>query len=375
MESHGIQIPVASQHDIEDISRTFFEWINRLGFDNSIVATRLVSTRSDASCGISSEGFKKGLGVVLCDTLTADPATTPDPFLNQAENHAIQIFIRDDLANRLAPDGDTQQLADVLRLDTRHFRGDVEKEILSAMLLCPIPIPFPSFMELESMVRMRMTIVESARKTRLAFSTHEAERPEEYWFYDDDRGFIIRPGKSLITALEKATQPDEMGTLYSFSCRRAGEYLIQLATAKEAATTNPNLYCRLCKQAESRAVKGTEFESLMQGTLGSPENPLPPKFFIPGDRTWFRNPDEYSANVVGFEGSWTFYLGSGEFADFWRKDKVYSLVTKCLTIFHWRHGVFKDDSGELQIDERKVESLVEQTLATPGEADRILADM
>jgi hypothetical protein len=37
---------------------------------------------------------------------------------------------------------------------------------------------------------------------------------------------------------------------------------------------------------------------------GTVESPLPARWFVPGDRVWFRNPDERSADAEGFEGSW-----------------------------------------------------------------------
>ena len=292
-----------------------------------------------------------------------------------ASSPVVEFQLRETFADELAPGGDTTQLCKKLNLDTQGNSSDLEREIVLAMLLCPLPFQFPSLDELTSAVRIRKNIVEAARKTALAFATHEAERPADYWTYDEDRGFILVPGQPLITALQKATQPEASGELYSFSCRRAGEYVVLLSLAQEARTCNPDLFRKLHEQAEARAIKGGEFERLFQRTIGSPSTPLPLKFFVPGDRTWFRNPEETSSGVTGYEGSWTFYLGNGLFADFWRKDQIYTLTTKCLTMFHWRNATFRDDEGDLQINEQVVEELVEQTLRNPAEIDRILQEM
>ena len=283
--------------------------------------------------------------------------------------------LRDVSSKKWAPIGDTAQLCKKLNLDTRGNPVDLEREIVISMLLCPVPFQFPSFDELMSSIRIRKNIVQAARKTSLAFATHEAERPPEYWTYDEDRGFILRPGQSLITALERATQPENSGTRYTFSCRRAAEYICLLGMATEARSCNLELFQSMHQQAETRAIKGSEFERTFLRQIGSPNNPLPVRFFVPGDRTWFRNPDRESSDVTGYEGSWTFYLGSGLFADFWRPNRIYDLTTKCLTIYHWRNSTYRDPNGDLQMDEQRVESLVESTLADPAATDQVMREM
>ncbi len=303
-----------------------------------------------------------------------------DPFVKTIDDRSdLKNFLgfqwKEIATDQLTPEGDTSQLCQKLQLDTFNRSGDLEREILVAMLLCPVPFQFPSYDELITAVHIRRNIVEAARKTSLSFATYEAERPAEYWHYDEDRGFVLHPGKSLIAALKQATQPELSGQRYTFSCRRAAEYIMLLAMASEAMTCNPDLFHDLQRQAETRAIKGREFESVFLRPIGSLHNPLPVKFFIPGDRTWFRNPDRISSEVTGYEGSWTFYLGNGQFADFWRPGQFYSLTTKCLSIFHWRNSTYRDAEGELQIDEQRVESLVEKSLQNPAETNQILREM
>jgi hypothetical protein len=102
---------------------------------------------------------------------------------------------------------------------------------------------------------------------------------------------------------------------------------------------------------------------------------LPPKYHVPGDRLWFRNPDERSSDVTGYEGSWVMYLGNGLFSNFWKCGKPYTLPGKCIEIYHWRSGVYRDANGELQMDEAVVEEHVNATLRDPSEVERILARM
>lgn len=278
-------------------------------------------------------------------------------------------------AQAWAPGFDTLQLTTTLQLDTQNRPEDLTREIVLAMLMGPVAFEFPSLDELESAVRIRRNIVQAARKTTLAFHTTEAERPECCWVYDEDHGFVIRPGISIITAMARATQPDVSGALYSFSCYRASEYVIVLGIAQELAQCNPTLLHQLQRLWATRPIKSGEFHDVFLREQGTMDCPLPPCYFVPGDRTWFRNPDEASADASGFEGSWVMYLGGGLFNNFWKRDQPYTLQAKCLELYHWRHGLYHDDEGEERIDEGKVAELVEATLKDPKELTRILAIM
>jgi len=283
--------------------------------------------------------------------------------------------LRTELAAHWAPGGDTLGLCAKLGLDTAASRTDLEREILLAMLLAPRPLIFPSHAELAAAVRIRCNIVEAARRTTLDFHTTEAERPADCWHYAEGRGFVLLPGKSLIEALTKATQPDESGTLYSFSCYRATEYVILLGIAQELERSNPALLQRLESLWRSRAIMSGEFHEVFLEEYGSMEEPLPPKYFVPGDRTWFRNPDDHSSDVTGYEGSWVMYLGNGLFTNFWKRNQPYTMTGKCLEIFHWRHATWRDAAGELQLDERVVERRIAESQQDPAEVERILERM
>lgn len=288
---------------------------------------------------------------------------------------AIRFCLCEDVAGEWAPNSDTMQLCEKLGLDTQGNASDLEREILLAMLLGPVAFEFPSHDELLAAVRIRRNIVEAARRTALAFHTTEAERPEDYWTYAEGRGFTILPGKPLITALQKATQPEASGKLYSFSCYRATEYVILLGIAQELATSNPELFHHLQRQWENQAIMSGKFHDVFLREYGSMSEPLPPKYYVPGDRLWFRNPDEHSSDVAGYEGSWVFYLGDGLFTNFWKRDKPYTLTSKCLELFHWRNATYRDPAGELQIDEAIVEERVRASMNDPAEIERILQEM
>jgi len=243
------------------------------------------------------------------------------------------------------------------------------------MLLGPVAFEFPNHAELASAVRIRKNIVEAACRTELAFQTDEAERPADCWTYAKGRGFTLLPGSHLVTALRKATQPDVSGRLYSFSCYRATEYVILLGIAQELIACNPELFRQLQRQWETRAIMSGEFHEVFLREYGSMSEPLPPKYYVPGDRLWFRNPDDHSSDVTGYEGSWVLYLGGGLFTNLWKRGKPYTLASKCLELFHWRHATFRDQTGELRIGETKVEELVRTSMNDPAEVERILKIM
>ncbi|NYT62958.1 hypothetical protein H0A66_11605 [Alcaligenaceae bacterium] len=303
-----------------------------------------------------------------------------EPYVRPSERcdgHAVGFGLSDYALSALILPAvsDTTGLCRALGLDTKNNPDDLEKEILLTMLASPVPFVFPSHEELASAVNIRKNIVQNARRTALAFDTEHAERPDEFWTYDLARGFTIKPGKSLIDALQKTTQPDRSGKLYSFSCYRATEYVILLSIAQELAECNPPVLAQLQQQWENRAIMSGQFHDVFLREYGAMDAPLPPRYYIPGDRLWFRNPDEFSSNVEGYEGSWVFYLGDGLFTNFWKRDQPFTLRSKCVELFHWRHGVCRDANGKLLMDESVVEERVLQSMRVAVEADRIVALM
>lgn len=272
------------------------------------------------------------------------------------------------------PDWDTLELTSRLSLENQD-RHDLKKEILIAMLASPVVFEFPSLLELDSHINVRCNIVHAATKTFLSFAAYDAERPIDYWEYDTNRGFVVRPGKCVIEALRNATQPADRETAYSFSCYRATEYIVVLSLAEEARVCNRELLNSLQLQAETRAIKSGEFHQVFMKEYGSREIPLPSKYYVPGDRIWFRNPDETSSDAMGFEGSWVFYHGGGLFSDFWKRDQAFTLQSKSIEIFHWRNATYRDNTGELRIDEKAVQSYVQSTLQNPAELGQILQTM
>jgi hypothetical protein len=279
-------------------------------------------------------------------------------------------------AEALFSDSDTMCLCRALGLDTVASMADLEREIVLAMLGAPRPLHFPDAAEFLSAIAIRRNIVVAARRTQLAFGTSHAERPASHWTYDAERGFTVLPGKPLIEALTLATQPDAAsGRLYAFSCYRASEYVILLGIARELERVNPPLLASLQRQWETNAIQSGAYHDVFLTEHGSLEAPLPLRWYVPGDRVWFRNPDEASADASGFEGSWVIYLGNGLFTNFWERDRPFSFTDKCLEIYHWRHGTYVDDAGDLRMDEAIVAAKVAQTRADPVQLAAVVARM
>jgi len=252
----------------------------------------------------------------------------------------------------------------------------LEREIWVALLGSPHRFAFASLDSLTSHIRVRRNMALDARKTALAFKTEAAERPQAFWQDGgDDAGFILQPGRCLVDALTAATQPDASGKLYDFSCYRATEYVILLGIAQELQTEHPELLAQLQSLNEVHAVRSGQFHEVYLIEYGSMAAPLPARFYVPGDRLWFRNPDAHSSDVTGYEGSWVLYMGGGLFSNFWKRDTPYTLESKAIEIFHWKDGTYTDDQGQLQMDESVVEARVAQTEADPAARAQVLQRM
>ncbi len=246
------------------------------------------------------------------------------------------------------------------------------QEILQALLAAPRPLHFAGLSALQSHIRVRRHIVEAARQTALAFKTQAAERPENFWRYDEDHGFLLQPGCDLVQAIVAATQPEATGRLYDFSCYRASEYVILLGIARELQHHHPALYTQLQDRCQMHAIRSGQFHDVFLTEYGSLPEPLPAHYYVPGDRLWFRNPDARSSDIEGYEGSWVIYMGEGLFSNFWERERPFTLESKCLEIFHWRDGAQPDAHGQLQMDEVRVAQAVQATRSDPQACDQVL---
>jgi len=296
---------------------------------------------------------------------------TQHPALGQ---YAVHIHASAQL-RELTPDFDTSQLAVALGLHTQQCEDDLYREIFLCMAASPVAYSFPSRAELFASIRARCHVVQAARRTELEFEVTQLTRPTAFWDQNNEGGFVLRPGQSLVEALEAALCPEVSGGRYSFSCREASEYLMLFGLTKELQTSNPPLLEKIAAQWQSAPLIADDFNDAFLFERGSRERPFPKHCYVPGGRVWFKNPDEQSVEADGFEGSWVCYLGAGEFVNLWDKSKPYSIEKKCIEIYHWRHGVYRQDSGVVAMNEDLVSEKMDATFSDTEETRRILAQM
>ena len=286
---------------------------------------------------------------------------------------SVLLNARDVRNSHEAPDARGARAADASVASAPDLALD--REIAVALLGSPNPPVFDSVQAFASQVRVQRRISQAARHTAVAFKTLAAERPVGYWVYEEEAGFLLGEQAGLVEALRAATQPSVTGQLYDFSCYRASEYVILLGMAQEMTECDPALLQRLETRSRRRAIRSREFHDVFLDEYGSLEQPLPARYFVPGDRLWFRNPDERSSDALGYEGSWVVYLGGGLFSNFWKSEHPYTLEEKCLEIFHWRDGAYQDDAGEWQMDEARVDEQVARTRADEGRRSTVMKRM
>jgi hypothetical protein len=286
-----------------------------------------------------------------------------------------QLLLHRKVLEALAPAHDTRSLAAAIGLGGFDNDERLIDEILVSLLACPAAIAFPSGEEFDAHLRMRANIVRAARRTSLTFDGNAAERPSEYWMANGEDEFVLRAGVQLADALRMATQPDASGRAFTFGCYRATEYVIMLGIAEELAAWNSPLLDALEARWRCQSIQSAAFHQRFLLEYGSPDLPLPVRYYVPGDRVWFRNPHEPSSDISGYEGSWVIYLGGGQFSNFWKPASPYTLETKAVEIFHWRDGITSRPDGSQVMDEAIVDAHASATLADPARRLRVLDTM
>ena len=275
----------------------------------------------------------------------------------------------------LCPDFDTAPIQEFLYGRRPDGESRMVAEIILAMALSPQTIPLKTTREFKSMLRMRRNAVDVASRTELSFDTNAITRPQAYWVYTKENGFLLRQGVSLAEGLERALCPDVSGSTYAFSCQRASEYLMLYAVVRELSKVNKAGLQAVEEQWRKRALTGDDFLFRFLEERGTREHPMPMRYYIPGDRIWFKNPDDHSSDIIGFEGSWVIYLGGGRFCNLWDRHRPYTLEEKCLEIYYWSQCVEVNSAGLACMNEVKVKEYVMQALANPGVKDTILKKM
>lgn len=337
-----------------------------------------------------SNNFQDRGGILFCVTSEIEISSIGqhlEEFLNELNifsfliynkfyfNNSFYININpSDVLMSASPESNTLNIYKLLEnnLSEQNF---LQAEIILSMSCCPISYSFLCFDQFMVSVLFRTNTACAAKKTRIAFDTESAERPFKFWNYSDDYGFLLNDNICLDEALTATIHPPLEGQHFTFACLRACEYVLLLSLVLTLKEIKPKLLLDVEDLWRKKALMSTDFNNAFLCEHGSYDRPLPVKFYVPGDRVWFRNPDEYSSNVTGFEGSWVIYLGSGLFCNFWDHTKPTPLDLKCIEVYHWRHGAQLDSAGELFMNEPHVASCVKSTLINLELKNKIISKM
>lgn len=323
---------------------------------------------------VDSTDFENQIHILLRRTGNFEWCKTE--IIEEPTSRIFSMRLRKSIFFKISANFDTLALRQHLMKLAGHQDAEMlVREVWFAMLCAPVRIDFSSLDELQSHLRIRCNIARAAEKTALAFKTSAAERPMDFWHDEPDVGFLLKPDACLVDALIAATQPERTGRLYDFSCYRATEYVILLGIAQEARISAPGLYKSLEDAARRKCIKSGLFHDVFLTEYGTTDAPVPGSYYVPGDRVWFKNPDETSASASGYEGSWVIYLGNGLFSNFWKRDSPYSLHSKALEVYHWRDGAYVDEESVIQMNEDAVEAEVALTRADKSKCQRVLEKM
>jgi len=280
-----------------------------------------------------------------------------------------------DVSQELIAELDTAALTRELAKLNSDSHSSVEAEIWLAWLVSPGLLEFPSFAELFAQFRIRCAIVDGASKTLVDFHAHAVNRPASHWTYIEDVGFRLNAGKPLLEGLRLALHPETPEKRYAFSCYRASEYVLLLGLAGEAERSNPALFSAIEAQWLQGPLMAARFEAAFLSPVGTAEHPLPKRWYVPGDRVWFRNPEPVSSDVAGYEGSFVLYLGRGHFGNFWKLDKPFTIEDKLYEIYCWRFGVCTREGAEAWIDDDLVDLAVAEAKKCPRQMAQIIDEM
>jgi hypothetical protein len=296
-------------------------------------------------------------------------------FSSNAETSCLHLTANARL-HECCPELDTSALSNAHALDSSADpQQGIVAETLLAMALSPETLLFSNARELISNIRMRLHAVNIAARTELSFDTNSITRPQAYWVHSKENGFLLRQGVSLAEGIERALCPDVSGYTYAFSCQRASEYLMLYAVVSELRKVNKEALHATEAQWRNRALTGDDFLFRFLEERGTRENPMPMRYYIPGDRIWFKNPDDRSSDIIGFEGSWVIYLGGGRFCNLWDRQRPYTLEEKCLEIYYWSQCVEVSSAGVLWMNEAVVKERVQLALSDQAIKKPILQKM
>ena len=276
-------------------------------------------------------------------------------------NYQYNINLKKNIFNILMPDYNTLDIIkNINNIDFKYDNNNLHTiEILLSLFGSPVHFIYDSLNDLLSEISIRKNICYYASKTYVSINTSDnIKRPEKY-FKNTESDVILLNDKSLIDGIIYSLLPSISGNIYDFSCYRVCEYILLLSILLELKKQNKDY---LIQNIESiwrkETIKSKKFHEIFLTEFGSNIFALPKLFYIPGDKIWFKNPDDKSSDIEGFEGKWTIYLGNGLFGDFWKTcgniNNQFTFEDILIEIYNWRFCVKYDKNNELYIDEKEV---------------------
>ncbi len=234
-------------------------------------------------------------------------------------------------------------------------------EILLSLLGSPFHFVYDSLDDVLSEISIRRNICYYASKTHVSINTNDdisIKRPHEY-FKNKDNDIILLNNKSLIDGIIYSLLPSVSNNIYDFSCYRVCEYIVLVSILLELKKQNKDyIITKIEDIYRKKPIKSKSFHDIFMTEYGSNTFPLPKLFYIPGERIWFKNVDDKSSDIVGFEGKWTIYLGNGFFGDFWKTsgdiNNQFTFEDVLIEIYNWRFCVKYNENKELYMDENEV---------------------
>lgn len=265
--------------------------------------------------------------------------------------------LKKEWSNKLIVDFNTLNLHTMMK--KYDINDDITIEILLCLLNSPIINKYKDLDELETEINIRKNIVKYGYITHVNFNTNSDIRSNKYF-----NGVKLLPNRSLILGIKENLLPSISGKIYDFSCYRVTEQLILLAILIEAKNKYPELLNKIEDRWRIEPIKSNLFHTIFLNEHGSKFFPIPLNYYVPGDRVWFKNPDDRSSDIIGYEGKWTIYLNNGLFGDFWKNNgninNQFTIENIMIEIYNWRHSIINIDNIDY-IDEDIVQQLNKNT--------------
>ena len=296
-------------------------------------------------------------------------------------NYQYNIKLKKNIFNILMPNYNTLDIIEnINNIDFTYNNNLHTIEILLSLLGSPVHFIYDSLNDLLSEISIRENICYYASKTHVSINTsNNIKRPEKY-FKNTESDVILLDNKSLIDGIIYSLLPSISGNIYDFSCYRVCEYIFLLSILLELKKQNKDLAIQNIESIwKKETIKSKKFHEIFLNEFGSNIFPLPKLFYIPGDKMWFKNHDDKSSDIEGFEGKWTIYLGNGLFGDFWKTcgniKNQFTFEDILIEIYNWRFCVKYDKNNELYMDEKEVNYRNKLCKENKEEKNRIISLM